>query len=75
VLAQEWLDSRGIAYELVDVLASQTAYDTMIALSNQRYTPTLVVTIDNQSPQVLADFGPEELHPFLSRLLPIAPLP
>jgi hypothetical protein len=73
-MAQDWLDSHGVAYELRDVLAKQSDYDAMIALSGQRYTPTLVVTGENQPPKVLADFGPEELQPFLRGLLPNLPL-
>ncbi len=64
VTAQEWLDTRGYEYELIDVLADRADYDKMIALSGQRYTPTLVINGD----QVLADFGPEELEPFLKKL-------
>jgi glutaredoxin len=73
-MAQDWLDSHGVAYELRDVLASQSDYDAMIALSGQRYTPTLVATGQDGAFQILADFGPEELQPFLSRLLPNSPL-
>ena len=75
VEAQQWLDSRGIAYELRDVLASQSDYDTMIALSGQRYTPTLVASRENHPPAILADFGPEELQPFLARLHTSTPTP
>jgi hypothetical protein len=37
------------------------SYKRMIALSSQRYTPTLTLN----GKHVLADFGPEELAPFL----------
>jgi len=61
VMAQEWLDERGYRYELIDVERSRAAYDEMIELSGQRYTPTMVVDDD----KVLPDFGPEELERFM----------
>ena len=63
VTAQEWLDAEGYKYELIDVESSRQAYDAMIEISGQRYTPTLVV--DHE--MVLADFGPEELATFLKK--------
>ena len=59
--AQQWLDARGIRYELRDVERTRADYDEMIRLSGQRLTPTLVT----DSGAVLPDFGPEELEPFL----------
>lgn len=61
VMAQEWLDMRGYQYQLIDVERSRADYQEMIALSGQRYTPTLV-TSDGR---VLPDFGPDELATFL----------
>jgi glutaredoxin len=63
VTAQEWLDSHGYTYELVDVEKSREIYQEMIELSGQRYTPTLVV----DGEMVLPDFGPEELATFLRK--------
>jgi glutaredoxin 3 len=61
VTAREWLDSRGYKYQLIDVEANRADYDTMIQLSGQSKTPTLV-TADGR---VLPDFGPEELAAFV----------
>jgi glutaredoxin 3 len=61
VMAQDWLDSHGYKYELVDVLARKSDYDAMLAFSGQRYTPTLLV----DGEKLLADFGPEELEAFI----------
>lgn len=63
VRAQQWLDSRGFHYELIDVEKSRADYDAMIKLSGQRLTPTLV-TADGL---VLPDFGPEELADFVQK--------
>jgi len=61
--AQEWLDTRGYHYELIDVEKSRDNYDTMIRLSGQRLTPTLVTG----EGLVLPDFGPEELAAFVRK--------
>ena len=58
-----WLDERGIEYEIVDVMADETAYDEMIQLSGQDMSP--VIEVDGE---ILADFGPEELARFWARL-------
>ncbi len=63
VSAKEWLDAHGYRYELIDVEQDRSDYDTMIRLSGQRRTPTLV-TADGL---VLPDFGPEELAVFLQK--------
>ncbi len=63
VRAQQWLDSRGFHYELIDVEKSRENYEAMIRLSGQRLTPTLV-TGDGL---VLPDFGPEELAVFMQK--------
>jgi glutaredoxin len=60
VRAQEYLDERGFAYELIDVEADRKDYDEMIRLSGQRYTPTL-----DAGGAILPDFGPDELEEFL----------
>ncbi|PWU16835.1 MAG: NrdH-redoxin [Verrucomicrobia bacterium] len=61
--ATRWLDQRGIDYEEIDVMADETAYDEMIRLSGQELAP--VIDVDGQ---ILADFGPEQLEHFWTRL-------
>jgi glutaredoxin len=62
VTAQQYLDSRGYRYELIDVERNRADYDDMIRLSGQRYTPTLTA-----GELVLPDFGPDELEVFLKK--------
>ena len=59
-MAKQYLNKRGYRYEEVDVNRDQAAYEEMIRLSGQRYTPTLVA-----GGLLLADFGPDELEIFL----------
>jgi arsenate reductase-like glutaredoxin family protein len=54
--AMAWLDERGIAYEVLDVIADVAAGKEMFALSGQTLAP--VLDVDGE---VLADFGAEEL--------------
>lgn len=54
--AMDWLDDRGVKYEVLDVIADEQAYDEMYRLSSQTLAP--VIEVDGQ---VLADFGPPEL--------------
>ena len=54
--ATDWLDQRGIKYEVLDVIGDQAAYDEMVRLSGQTLAP--VIEVDGQ---VLADFGASEL--------------
>jgi glutaredoxin len=63
VSAREWLDSRSYKYELIDVEAAKADYETMIRLSGQSKTPTLVL----EDGAVLPDFGPDELAAFVSK--------
>ena len=63
VSAREWLDARGYRYELIDVEAKRADYDTMIQLSGQSKTPTLVL----DDGKTLPDFGPEELDAFVKK--------
>jgi glutaredoxin len=60
ISAKHYLNNRGYRYEEVDVCADPAAYEEMIRLSGQRYTPTLVA-----GGRVLADFGSDELEVFL----------
>jgi len=57
--AMRWLDQNAIDYEAVDVIADESAYAEMIALSGQELAP--VIEVDGQ---ILADFGPEQLANF-----------
>ena len=59
-MAEEWLQSKGFRYEVVDVLDDREAFEEMIALSGQRRAPTMQV-----ADKVLADFGPDELARFV----------
>jgi len=61
VAAREWLDTRGYKYQLVDVEANRADYDTMIKVSGQAKTPTLVL----DDGRILPDFGPDELAAFV----------
>jgi glutaredoxin len=55
--AIRWLDQRGIAYEILDVIEDRKAMKEMIALSGQDLAPVIEV-----NGKVLADFGPDELE-------------
>jgi glutaredoxin 3 len=58
-----WLDERGVAYEEIDVISDESAFDEMIRLSGQDLAP--VIDVDGE---VLADFGPDQLASFWSKL-------
>ncbi len=60
--AEDFLKSRGVAYERVNVMQDPIALQEMIRLSGQRKAPTL-----EWEGEVLADFGVEELEDFLQR--------
>jgi glutaredoxin len=61
--AIRWLDERDVRYEKVDVIADEAAFDEMIRLSGQDLAPVLEV-----DGEVLADFGPDQLASFWSKL-------
>lgn len=61
--AVRWLDDRGIDYETIDVIADEAAHDEMIRLSGQDLAP--VLDVDGE---ILADFGPDQLAGFWSKL-------
>jgi glutaredoxin 3 len=61
--AMQWLDSRGIEYEKVDVIANEASFEEMIRLSGQELAPVIEVDGD-----ILADFGPDQLADFWSKL-------
>jgi glutaredoxin 3 len=58
--AVEFLDEHGIGYRMKDVSADSVAAAEMQRISGQTKTPTL-----DWNGKVLADFGTEELVPFL----------
>lgn len=61
--AQDWLDSRGIKYELLDVTSDSTARKEMRELSGQTLAP--VIEVDGE---VLADFDTGQLEDFWKKL-------
>ncbi len=61
--AEDWLRSRGIAYERLDVTRNAQAWDEMVRLSGQTLAPVIEV-----EGAVLADFGPDELARFWQEL-------
>ncbi len=56
----EYLDGRSIAYQKITVSGNPDAMEEMIDLSGQSKAPTM-----NWDGEVLADFGVDELVPFL----------
>ena len=59
-MAEEWLQTNGFQYNVVDVLDDRDEFDEMIRLSGQRRAPTMQV-----GEKVLADFGPDQLARFV----------
>jgi glutaredoxin len=62
IVALDYLDDRGIPYKKVTVSGDPDAMREMKELSGQTKTPTMALNGD-----VLADFGVEELEPFLKK--------
>ncbi|MSR64914.1 MAG: glutaredoxin family protein [Verrucomicrobiae bacterium] len=63
VMAERKLKQLGVRYKEVNVSKDPNAFDEMERVSGQTYAPTMVV-----GEKVLADFGPEELEPFLKEV-------
>ena len=61
--AIEWLDRRGIKYEVLDVISDATARKEMFQLSGQTLAPT--IDVDGE---ILADFDTEQLEEFWREL-------
>ena len=59
----DWLDERGIKYEVLDVISDEKAANEMYKLSGQTLAP--VIDVDGE---ILADFGARELAAFWKRL-------
>jgi len=58
-----WLNTHGVSYETIDVIADEAAYDEMIRISGQDLAPVL-----EADGEVLADFAPDQLPEFFKRL-------
>jgi glutaredoxin 3 len=61
--AIEWLDARGIKYEVLDVTTDEAARKEMFQLTHQTLTPT--IDVDGE---ILADFGTDQLEEFWREL-------
>jgi len=61
--AMDWLDSRGVKYEVLDVIADASARQEMEALSGQSLAP--VLDVDGQ---ILSDFDTGQLEKFWNKL-------
>lgn len=59
--AVKWLEQRSYAFEQIDVLADDAAYQHMFKISGQRKTPTLELPTG----EVLPDFDVQQLEKFL----------
>ena len=62
VQVETYLTERGYSYNAIDVIADDSAFAEMRSLSGQTSAPTMTVGDD----LLLADFGVEELVPFLA---------
>jgi glutaredoxin len=62
ISARQYLNNRGFKYQELDVNKDPAAYDEMIRISGQRFTPTL-----DADGLILADFGTDELEIFLKQ--------
>ena len=60
--AEEWLDQRGISYDLIDVTSDRAGRKEMQELSGQTLAP--VIEVDGQ---ILADFDTDQLAEFWKR--------
>jgi glutaredoxin 3 len=61
--AIEWLDARGIQYEVLDVISDSKARKEMFLLSGQTLAP--VIDVDGE---ILADFDTDQLERFWNEL-------
>lgn len=61
--AIDWLDERGVQYEVLDVTSDAAARKEMFQLSGQSLAPT--IDVDGE---ILADFGVDELEEFWKKL-------
>jgi glutaredoxin 3 len=70
VVAIETLDALGCSYNVHDVEKEPGGPATLLSLSGQSRVPTM-----SANGAVLADFGPEEIEPFLRGLGLLPPRP
>ena len=61
--AMDWLNERGIRYEVLDVISDSAARKEMFRLSGQSLTPT--IDVDGE---ILADFDTGQLEKFWREL-------
>ena len=62
-MAETELKRLGVSHRTCDVSRDRAAFEEMVRLSGQTLAPTLAI-----GNRVLADFGPEELRPFLEKI-------
>lgn len=60
--AMDWLNTRGVQYEVLDVTTDARARREMFDLSGQTLAPT--IDVDGE---ILADFGTDELESFWTK--------
>jgi glutaredoxin len=60
--AIEWLDEHKVAFERIEVAGNKRRMEELRELSGQTKTPTMQLGGD-----VLADFGVEQIEPFLRK--------
>ena len=61
--AEDWLKSRDIKYEALDVISDSEAFDEMEEISGQTLAP--VIDVDGE---ILADFDTGQLEKFWKKL-------
>ncbi len=61
--AQDWLEEKGIEFEMLDVTTDRNARQEMVELSGQTLAP--VIEVDGE---VLADFDTGQLEEFWKKL-------
>jgi glutaredoxin len=61
--AQDWLETRGIDHQTIDVISDSSAWREMYRLSGQTLAP--VIDVDGK---VLADFDTDQLAEFWTKL-------
>lgn len=59
-MAERKLKQLGLVHTTINVSKDPKAFDEMERVSGQTFAPTMVA-----GGKILADFGPEELEPFL----------
>ncbi|MEM9478167.1 MAG: glutaredoxin domain-containing protein [Verrucomicrobiota bacterium] len=68
VEAVAWLNENGYEFTEHNVIADRAKFDEMIELTGQSSAPSMRVrTTDGRGDLVLADFGVQELIPFLEK--------